>query len=861
MMASYPCTSRSSRNCLRMLVALLAASCQLPSISAAAEPVPPLHQRIDQLVNAAPLGPVAVVCSDADFLRRVSLDLTGMQASGIDAKAFLDDPAPDKRMKLIDKLTASPKFIRHVANQFNVTLMERRADAHVPGPEFEKFLYESFLANKPFDQLVREIVSADGTDSATRPAAKFFLDRTAEPNLLTRDLGRIFFGRDLQCAQCHDSPLVDDFKQVEYYGLYAFVSRTSLFNDEAAKKQMLADKADGEAAFTSVFTKESGATSPRLPAGSLIEDPLLPIGEEYNVRPADKVRSVPKYSRRAKLAEVLTSTNNPQFNRNLANRLWAMMLGRGIVHPLDLHHSDNPPTHPELLDLLTAEIFATKYDVRSMLREIALTQTYQRSGELLADWAAASTQAVALLAVLDPKSKELSAAVDQSKEAAKPADTEFDAAKKAAVPVREELTKVTAAAVEARKQWDAATAVVTKTEAMIAPKAEVVKPISEVAAKAAEALAKIPADAELKKATDFFQARATALTNEIAALTKARDDQAAAAKVKADAFTPAAAAINPVREKWLVEKTKLDAAREKAEAAAAVIRSHNVNRQLTVRRMNGLKTLAGYNELVAKAAGSQAVLVAKQTEVNTAQQGLTQAADDAAKKAAEAKIGELAPQLTAAQLAAKSDADALAVNREAITQFCTDHFYVASLRPLTPEQLASSTLMAVGHVAIQTTNANNELDKAAQAPAQPAAAGQAAVAPAQPPLGGRERQVEENVWEKLLRPNAGAFVNLFGGGAGQPQDVFFATADQALYYGNGGTVFAWSSVLAAALNPQQDVKLLADELYLNVFNRRPTEAEATAVAVYLQSRGNDRVPALQEMVWGLLSSSEFRFNH
>ncbi|HLQ43439.1 MAG TPA: DUF1549 domain-containing protein, partial [Planctomycetaceae bacterium] len=223
-----------------------------------ADAAEPLHQRIDQLISAAPFGPLAPVCSDAEFIRRVSLDLNGMQPTGVETKAFLDDPAPEKRPKLIDKLLASPRFARHMANTFDVMLMERRADSNVPGPEWQKFLYESFLANKPYDQLVREIVATDGVDPATRPAAKFFLDRTAEPNLMTRDIGRLFFGRDLQCAQCHDSPLVDDFKQVEYYGLQAFVARTVMFNDEPAKKQMLGEKAEGDIAFTSVFTKESG---------------------------------------------------------------------------------------------------------------------------------------------------------------------------------------------------------------------------------------------------------------------------------------------------------------------------------------------------------------------------------------------------------------------------------------------------------------------------------------------------------------------------------------------------------------------------------------------------------------------------
>ena len=839
--------SRPVVACVAMLFAVL------PNLAFAQEP---LHQRIDQLVNAAPLGPVATNCSDAEFLRRVSLDLNGMTPTGVEAVTFLNDPAPDKRQKLIDKLIASPRFARHLANTFSVTLMERRADANVPLAEWDKYLYDSFLANKPYDQLVRELIASDGVDPATRPAAKFFLDRTAEPNLVTRDVGRIFLGRDLQCAQCHDSPLVNDFLQSEYYGVQAFVVRTVMFNDLDAKKQTLGEKADGDVAFTSVFTKETGVSAPRLPAGVFADDPLLPIGEEYNVKPTDKTRPVPKYSRRAKLAEIITTTNNPQFNRNLANRVWAMMLGRGIVHPLDLHHSDNPPSHPELLDLLTAEVVASKYDVKPIIRAIALSQTYQRSGELPADWNAASQQAAALLETLDPKQKELSAAIDQSKEAAKQPDTEFDAAKKAASPVRDELLKITTAAVEARKQWDAATDAVAKTDAQIAPKAEAAKPLAEIAAKAGEALAKIPNDAELKKATEFFAGRATALNNEVAALTKAREIQVAAVKPKQDAFVVADTAINPVREKWNAEKTKLDAAREKFEAAALAIRATNVHKNVVARRITGLKTLAGYNEQVAKTSASQAVLVAKQAEVATTQQTLTQAADEAAKAAANVKLAELVPQLTAAQQAAKSDADALAATREQVTQFCTEHFYVAALKPLTPEQITASTLSATTYIDIQTKNAIAEIDKAAQTAA-------AANPPIQVviPLGGRERQIEESIFEKLLRPNAGPFIAMFGGGAGQPQDVFYATADQALFYGNGGTIHSWAGVLAAPLSTQQDLKLLAEEMYLHVFNRRPTDDETALVTTYLQSRADARVPAIQEMVWGLLSSAEFRFNH
>jgi hypothetical protein len=390
----------------------------------------------------------------------------------------------------------------------------------------------------------------------------------------------------------------------------------------------------------------------------------------------------------------------------------------------------------------------------------------------------------------------------------------------------------------------------------ITPKTEAAKPLAEIAAKAGEALAKIPNDADLKKATEFFQARATALNNEVAALTKTRDTQAVAAKAKGDAFTTAATAINPVREKWATEKAKLDAAREKAEAAAVGIRAINANRNVITRRVAGLKTLAGYNEQVAKAASSQAVLVAKQTELTTAQQMLTQAADEAAKTAAQKTVTDMTALLVTTQLQVKSDADQLAATREQITQFCTEHFYVSSLKPLTPEQLTASTLSATGYIGMQTATANAEIDKAT---ATAAAAKPPVVVPL--PLGGRERQVEEHIFEKLLRANAGPFIAMFGGGAGQPQDVFYATADQALFYGNGGTIHNWAGVLANPLATQQDPKLLAEEMYLHVLNRRPTDDEIALVTTYLQSRVAARVPAIQEMVWGLLSSAEFRFNH
>lgn len=341
----------------------------------------PLHGRIDRAIQAKLEAEPAAIATDAEFLRRVYLDLNGMVPTPDEARAFLDDPSPYKRARLIDALLERPEFARRMQIVFDVMLMERRPASHVPDADWRRFLYESFRRDKPYDVLVREVLAADGTDPESRPAARFLLDREAEPNLITRDIGRMFLGRDMQCAQCHDHPLVDDYKQAHYYGLLAFVSRTSLFTPPG-KGTVLAEKGDGVVEFKSVFKKKvTHQTGPRLLDAEPIVEPVVEKGHEYLIPPADTVRSVPAHSRRALLAPALTSGKVPEFDRNIANRLWALMFGRGLVHPLDMHHGENPPSHPELLDLLARDFHDRNYDVRGFLREIALSQTYQRSSE------------------------------------------------------------------------------------------------------------------------------------------------------------------------------------------------------------------------------------------------------------------------------------------------------------------------------------------------------------------------------------------------------------------------------------------------------------------------------------------------
>jgi hypothetical protein len=356
----------------------------------------PLHERIDRLLEAAlatqlPGQSPAAPATDGEFLRRAWLDLAGMIPTAAEARSFLDDPSPYKRTALIDRQIEAPTFARRMMQVFDVMLMERRAALYVPAAPWREFLHRAFVENRPYDVLVRQILAADGSDPATRPSARFLLDREGDPDALTRDIGRLFLGMELQCCQCHDHPLIDGFTQQQYYGLYAFLSRTVVIGGKGAdgtvkpgSVAVLGEKAEGDVTFTSVFKKKvTHRTGPRILEGQPVAEPSVPKGQEYLVPPDKdgKVRPVPAASRRALLGPSLASPEDPAFARNIVNRLWAMLMGRGLVHPVDMHHDANPPSHPELLDLLATQFVAMRYDIKAFLRELCLTRAYQRSSE------------------------------------------------------------------------------------------------------------------------------------------------------------------------------------------------------------------------------------------------------------------------------------------------------------------------------------------------------------------------------------------------------------------------------------------------------------------------------------------------
>jgi hypothetical protein len=342
--------------------------------------------RVDQLINEKANGPHAAQTSDEDFLRRIYLDFAGRIPASSETLAFLTDRDTAKRQKLVDHLLASPEYARRMTELFHVMLMERLGD-HA---EWTKYLTDSFQANKPWDQIVKEMIYPNAEDESLRGAA-FFLSKRLEnygqnpvdyPGLV-RDVGRLFLGVDMQCAQCHDHLFIDDYKQEDYQGLFAFLGQTTLRQDVKfpAVAENLTTK---KVAFKSVFVQVEKMTGPRLPRSAEVEIPTFAKGEEYSTAPDKKKKlpGVPKFSPLQILSQQLPRGENDLFKKNIANRLWWVMMGRGLVHPLDLHHSDNPPSHPELLELLANELASREFDMKWLLREIALSETYQRSSEL-----------------------------------------------------------------------------------------------------------------------------------------------------------------------------------------------------------------------------------------------------------------------------------------------------------------------------------------------------------------------------------------------------------------------------------------------------------------------------------------------
>ncbi|NNE90428.1 MAG: DUF1553 domain-containing protein [Verrucomicrobiales bacterium] len=346
-----------------------------------------LARKIDALIDAANAEagqPVAEIADDAEFFRRVNLDFSGVIPTVEESKQFLADTDPNKRARAIDRLLGDTEnYARRMREAFHVHLMERRGENKL----WQAWLEKSFAENKPWDQITREIIRADFRDEPNRGAAFFYTKRLEKSGQnptdypgLTRDVGRLFLGIDLQCAECHNHRLIDDYNQIDFQGLFAAFSNLTLLRLEypAVEEKLMKSKLE----YASVFTGKPREVAPRIPGLGEIEVAVFEKGEEYVQVPDRKTKTpgVPKFSPLTEFAKQIPES--PNFSKNMANRLWFLLMGRGLVEPMDQFHSENQASHPELLELLGQEFATKKFDIKWLLRELALTKTYQRASRI-----------------------------------------------------------------------------------------------------------------------------------------------------------------------------------------------------------------------------------------------------------------------------------------------------------------------------------------------------------------------------------------------------------------------------------------------------------------------------------------------
>lgn len=343
---------------------------ELPAASVEKQELP-LFARIDALLADETSELAVGRAEDGELLRRLSLDLRGVVPVREELDAFVADSDPAKWANWARRFLDDPLHGEFMVDWLDRTLLQRRPFQQVDRAAWIAELRELVDQNASIVQIVERMFSAPWWNRSQRAAQRFFLDRGGDPNSIARDIGRVFLGRDLQCAQCHDHPLVDDYLQTDYHGLLAFVSSSGLAeatykDDKGAdqKVQLYVERPSGDSPFESVFKRGVKLRSgPRMiDQCEQIEAYYQPDQRTGEAKPDALAGALvpPKLSRRQSLGQHLTDTRNSAFARNWANRLWALAFSRGLVHPLDMHHADNPPSDPALLDLLAKSLVEMK---------------------------------------------------------------------------------------------------------------------------------------------------------------------------------------------------------------------------------------------------------------------------------------------------------------------------------------------------------------------------------------------------------------------------------------------------------------------------------------------------------------------
>ena len=320
----------------------------------------PEHNYIDELVNAK-LQRMKILpselCTDAEFLRRVSLDLTGVPPVSKEVLEFLADKRPSrvKRDAKIDELLSSAGYIDHWTLKWSDLLMSNRKYIGEKGIwAFRNWIRHAVATNRPYDEFVYDLVTANGS-TFENPAANYY--RIArEPKIVMENMTQVFMGTRFMCAQCHDHPF-ERWTQTQYYTLAAY--------------------------FAAVGRKKGPVTDEEIIYSLKTSQPVVHVGtgQPVNAKFPYELEGLGKPSAdlRIQLGRWLTAKQNPLFAKSIVNRYWSYFMGRGLIDPVDDIRSSNPATDPELLAALEADFLKGDFDLKRLIHTIVTSHSYQRS--------------------------------------------------------------------------------------------------------------------------------------------------------------------------------------------------------------------------------------------------------------------------------------------------------------------------------------------------------------------------------------------------------------------------------------------------------------------------------------------------
>jgi Protein of unknown function (DUF1553)/Protein of unknown function (DUF1549) len=306
------------------------------------------------------------IAPDEVFVRRAYLDLTGTLPTPKQVTDFVADKDAKKREVLVDRLVDSPEFAYYFANKWaDILRVKRGRDGgnsmqRAQGTfAFHNWIREAIASDKPYDEFVRDILSATGEESKNPPTV-WYKD-LAQPEQFVDDTAQVFLGLRIACANCHHHPY-EKWSQDDYWGLAAFFGRV-------AKKQVPVPGTQQQTNSQVIYSRPDGNVTNKRTQKPAILKAL--DGDPMEIDRGDDPRT--------KLVDWMTDAKNPFFAKAVANRYWAHFFGRGIVDPIDDMRVTNPPSNPELLDALAKTLIDSKYSLKSLVKVITKSRTYQLS--------------------------------------------------------------------------------------------------------------------------------------------------------------------------------------------------------------------------------------------------------------------------------------------------------------------------------------------------------------------------------------------------------------------------------------------------------------------------------------------------